>query len=278
MNPEILKKEIAELTSKEQLCYKMLAQIRSRKEKLILFLYEQENVDFNNLACVELSDRTPESNLSLESINRQNNEYSASVLEAVADLIVNQIAKMQLWSFGVAYMAEVLNQEVDVVKHSLRLQGYEQFWQPSKSQTSITDESTKTWIANLDLINQVQEAFAQTSEPLALDKNETAESAMTSQFPEKKQKSFKRSLPPNSTDDLVEKSSSVMDLLNRVFDSNRSEQLDAAGILDYLYPGQTKYWSKEERRFRVQLVSRELCTSIKKGNWRRISVGVYSHA
>jgi hypothetical protein len=48
-------------------------------------------------------------------------------------------------------------------------------------------------------------------------------------------------------------------------------------ILNYLYPGQTKDWSKQEKRSRAELVSRELSTSIKKGNWRRISTGVYTH-
>ncbi len=209
--------------------------------------------------------------------------------ETVADLILDQIKKMQLWSFGTTYMAQILNLESDIVSQSLRLESYSSFWQLKKKAQradggqpelnsgfrAAKTDTLETWITDLDLINSLSSIEVK---PEQKDSDSPTSEKKEGLRKGRSQRAFKRSLPPNSTDDLVEKSSSVMDLLNKVFDSNRGKQLDAIGILDYLYPGQTKDWSKKEKRFRVQLVSRELCTSIERGNWRRISVGVYLHA
>lgn len=304
MNPEIIRKEIAEVSNKIEIYSAMIDRLNLKKEKLIMFLYEEENLNFDHLGSLEtivdspnkqldyaslyhavpensphsevaqalpcasspVSSRTahgagvapaPVSSPSYHQTLKASNDYIISV----ADSIVSLLAKKQLWSFEISYLSQTLKLDKNIINQCLHLKDYSQFWQPHKNQQTNSSFS-ETWIADLSLINEKHPQHCPVPS--------------TNRPKKKERKVFKRSLPPNSTNDLVEKATSVRDLLDRVFEANRGEKLRSKDILDYLYPDQIKNWTKKEQSFRNQIISRELCTSIKIGNWRRVGTGLYT--
>lgn len=313
MNPEIIKSEITEVNNKIAIYSSMLDRLNLKKEKLILFLYEEENLNLDSLESIETivdslnhqfdsnayarrllgeklhadksfvtrsafldeasykkrdrQNATVSSLKLLENKKIDSTDYSQILednnehIKDVVDSIIRLLGAKQLWSFEVGYLSLTLKQDKNIITQCLHLESYSQFWQPHKNQES-NNSFSGTWIANLELID----------EKLAEQKQSLPPRLST----RKKPKAFKRSLPANSTDDLVEKATSVRDLIDRVFEANRGKKLSSKDILDYLYPDQRKNWTERERSFRNQIVSRELSTSIKIGNWRRVGTGVYT--
>ncbi|MEN9870781.1 MAG: hypothetical protein RLZZ171_1769 [Cyanobacteriota bacterium] len=319
MNPEIIRKEIAEVNSKIESYSAILDRLNLKKEKLIVFLYEEENLNFDHLTSLEQIVDSLNNQWSYTSLNRTVREHSLALsidprtthalkettpflsthnqtlkasndhIISVADSIVSLLAEKQLWSFGVSYLAETLKQDKNIINQCLYLEAYSQFWRPHKNQ-QLGNSFSETWIADLNLINEKTHHPARrlgqngqltdTDAHLASPHGQLTD-LRKPQVPcphKKARKAFKRSLPPNSTNDLVEKATSVRDLLDRVFEANRGKNLSSKDILDYLYPDQRENWTKREQSFRIQIISRDLCTSIKVGNWRRVSTGLYTAA
>lgn len=297
-NYESLRIEIQKLDEQQQTLKNALTAVASKKEKLILLLYELESTQpslnhwyerLGELSCGALSsEQAIMLNLVEENVTKkitpaldnqssskepiadphQAEKRSAPKALSIIDAIIEIIIKENLNSFSVSYLVNYLGVTGELIIGCLQAEDYSKFWH-CRSKSDLTN-----WSVNLELI---RETFAGkfNSPPPTKSPRKSRRAYRRTEKTKDGKLSFKKRLPQNSTDNLVEDSANVFELLWQIFESNQETFLGAQSVLEYLYPGQYHNWTSRQKKMRKHIISTCLSKSLKEGNWQRVEVGIY---